>query len=264
MGVSAGSRLRARERGAYLSWSLVPGLGRPPLRASKTRGDRGEAGGSSRGARSPLTRRPRELGWVPQSCRSAGPRRRRAEGRVFGVAALGRRARRPSRRPRAPRWRPGSSAAARAPRSRPRSLPARHFLGPGPDQLPWYFQNCRGQASLCRRVSPRPRPRAPAPAESLEPARPAPRPRPRRRGRPGKRAGRGRHCRAVACPVEAAWWLRAPGVSLRSFFSPFQGVRDWEQEGCRPSPYRPDLPGDCPCFRKSLPNPRSPPVPGRL
>lgn len=207
--------MRARERGAYLSWSRVPGPGRPPPRASKTRGHRGEAGGSSRGTRSPLTRRPRELGWVPESCCSAGPRRRRAEGRVFGVAALGRRARRPSRRPRAPRCRPGSSAAARAPRSRPRSLPPRHFLGPGPDQLPWYFQNCRGQASLCRRVSPRPRPRAPAPAQGLEPARRPPRPRAPRLPGEVRRAGTPR---AVVCPVGAAWWRRAPGVSLWSFF----------------------------------------------
>lgn len=139
--------------------------GGPRCRRLQLRGDPGEAGGSSRDTRSPPYAPPAGARW------SAGVllERRAAEAVSRGEGPRGRSlgAPRPppipppaARRPRAPRWRPESSTAARAPRSRPRSLPPRHFLGPGPDQLPWYFQNCRGQASLCCRG---PRARAPEP-----------------------------------------------------------------------------------------------------
>lgn len=155
-GGPAGSRPEPSARGAYLSWSRCRASG-GPRRGAPGRGRRLRSGADRR-----PTRRARGPGWLAEL---GG----RAEGRVRGVAAWGRRARRPSRAPpaRSP-LEAGELCGRRCPRSLPRPLPLRHALGPGPDQLPWYFQNCRGQASLCRRGSPRPRP---GPARDLGSAR---------------------------------------------------------------------------------------------
>lgn len=181
--------------------------GGPRCGRLELRGDRGEAGGSSRGTDRRPTRRPQERGWEPQFCWSAGPRRRRAERRVPGVAAWGRRARRPSHRLRAPRWRPASSAAAGSPRPLPCSLPLRHFLGPGPDQLPWYFQNCRAARPLCAAVGPCVR--SPTLAQDLGGVR------------------RDRASTAVVClwgpPGGAEWGWGVAGVLPWAFFSPIRG-----------------------------------------
>lgn len=161
----------SRARGLPFMVPCAGTSGGPHCRRLQLRGDPGEAGGSSRDTRSPPYAPPAGARW------SAGVllERRAAEAVSRGEGPRGRSlgAPRPppipppaARRPRAPRWRPESSTAARAPRSRPRSLPPRHFLGPGPDQLPWYFQNCRGQASLCCRG---PRARAPVPRPVARP-----------------------------------------------------------------------------------------------
>lgn len=138
-------------------------------------------------------------------------RRRRAEGRVRGVAGWGRSAR-PPIPPRASRGgrrgvdcgRPRPRAPALPPPARPRALPPRHCLGPGPDQLPCSFQNCRGPASLCGRGSPRPARPPGAPARRASP-----------RARPG-RSCTGEEERGD--PGKAAWCLGALDFRPGPFF----------------------------------------------
>lgn len=138
---------------------LRRGLRRASLLAVQRRGDRGEAGSSSRGTRSLPYAPPAEAGLGVAVLRQ----HRGAEAARIGEGSRGRSLGAPGPPPIPPPARSpleaGELCGRPIPALPPSLPPSSSLLGPWPRSTSWYFQNCRGQASLCRRGSLCPRPR---------------------------------------------------------------------------------------------------------